>query len=397
MADQDGGIFDGPDLGDPPPGEDVVAAPQGFGASLGGSIGAILVGIILVPLACIGLFWNEGHAVHVARALSETQRVVRSIPTERRDPGLDGKPVHVAGTVTSAAGVRDPQLGIAAPGLVLARRVEMYQWRESQTGSGQDRKYVYRQEWSESAHDSSHFHAPSGHQNPAFPNVASRRYGAADARIDAVPVGAAAVQELGADQDLAADESGAAALARGMGRPALVDGGAYFVGRTPAAPKVGDLRISYRWRASGPASFIGSQGPSGLGPFRATNGEEILLTGSGIRSADQLVAQGQEDNRIFTWILRIVGLVVVLVGFCLLFAPVNLLASYIPILGSLVSGATFLVALAATLVVGPSVIALAWLAYRPLLALGLVAAAFLAGFGLVRLRQRRRPADYAAA
>lgn len=396
MADQDGGYFDEPDLGNASSGEDVVAAPQGFGSSLGGSFVAILIGLALVPLACIGLFWNEGHAVHVERALAETQKTVRTIPTDRRDPSLDGRPVHVAGTVTSAGGVRDPQLGIGRAGLVLARKVEMYQWRESQTGSGQDRKYVYRQEWSDSAHDSSHFHTPSGHQNPSFPNVRSRSFAAADARIDAIPVGTA-VQDLGADQDMPVDEAGAAAVAKGMGRTARVDGGAYYVGREPETPKVGDLKISYRWREAGPASFIGSQEASGLRPFRATNGEEILLAAPGIRSADQLVAKGQDDNKLLTMILRVVGLVVLLIGFLLLFAPVNLLANYVPILGSLVSGATFLVALAATLVVGPSVIALAWLAYRPLLALAIVAVSLLAGFGLVRLRRRKQAPAYAPA
>lgn len=382
MADQDDIFANSSDA-------DVVAAPQGFGERLGGSFVAILFGIVLVPLACFGLFWNEGHAVHVAKALAELGTVVRSIPTDRRDPALDGKPVHIAGTVTSAAGVADTQVGLHVPGIHLDRQVEMYQWRESESGSGQDRKYTYRREWSAHPIASDRFHAPSGHQNPSFPAIRSRHLGAADARIDAVPVGAQAAQMLVADEPVAADAAGAAALARATGRPAIVDGGAYFVGRDAAEPKVGDLKILYHRAPERPASFIGRQEGTGLTPFRTTNGEEILLAEPGTLSAEALIARGHEDNRVMTWILRIAGMVVLLIGFGLFFAPVNLLASLVPLLGSLVAGATFLIALAATLLVGPTVIALAWLAYRPLLALGIIAAALLVAGGLFALRRRR--------
>lgn len=369
-------------------GDDVVAAPQGFGARFADSFGAILVGIVLIPLACAGLFWNEGHAVHVARALTEAQGIVRSVPADRRDPSLDGRLIHVAGPATSVGGVADEALGVRAPGLVLARRVEMYQWTETESGKGSERRFTYSRAWSEFPVSSGGFHA-SGHENPAFPAIRSRGFGAADARIDAVPVGATAVQRLAADAETTPDASGLAAARRTLGRPVQVSGGAYYVGQNPDVPHVGDLRIGYRRVPEGPASFLGRQEATGLEPYRASNGEEVLLAAFGTRSAADLVAKGQDDNRILAWILRAVGMVFLLVGFVLLFAPVNLLASYVPILGSLVGGATFVMALAATLLVGPAVMAVAWLAYRPLLAGGIVAGAALAAYAVSRLRGRR--------
>lgn len=370
------------------PGDDTVAAPQGFGERLAGSFGALILGIVLVPLACIGLFWNEGHAVAVAKALAEAGTLVRPAPTDRRDPALDGRLVHVAGPAGSAKGVSDDALGVRAPGLALHRRVEMYQWRETESGSGSDRKFTYRREWSESAIPSDRFRASSGHENPGFPGARSRSFGAADALIDAFPVGAAAVQLLSPTDEVVPDDAGAAALQRALGRPVRAGGGTYFAGREPETPRVGDLRIGYTRVPEGPASFVGKQEASGLETYRTTNGQEVLLAGLGTRSAAELVAQGQEDNRILAWILRAVGLAVLLLGFCCLFAPVNLLAGFIPILGSLVEGATVLIALAATVLVGPTVIASAWLAYRPLLAVGIIAGAVLAAFGLRALRRR---------
>ena len=86
-----------------------------------------------------------------------------------------------------------------------------------------------------------------------------------------------------------------------------------------------------------------------------------------------------------------------LIRFIALFAPVNLLASYVPILGSLVSGAVFLVALSATILIGTSTIAIAWLVYRPLLSLLLFAVALAITLGLRQLRKQRQAASSAPA
>lgn len=403
MDDTDGGRFDpfGSDDaltagGDEGSGDDVVAAPQGFGERLANSVGAILVGLILVPLACAGLFWNEYHAVRVERALDETGAVVQSIGSERRDPSLDGRVVHVAGETTSAQGVTDEAMGVRAKGLKLARTVSMYQWHEKESGSGNDRTFRYARDWSSHPIASSGFHQQSGHQNPPFPSYRDREIGAADAVVGAVPVGAQAVLRLGGAQTLTVDEAGLATARKTAGRPTQVSDGAYYVGQDPQAPRVGDVRITYALVREGPASFIGRQEPGGLEPYRARNGEEVLLGYAGTWSAAEVVRKGQHDNAVLAWVLRAVGMVVLLIGFALLFAPVNLLASYVPILGSLVSGATFLVALGATLVVGPTVIAIAWFAVRPLLSVALIAGALVAVLGLRRLRARRRAAPAGA-
>lgn len=379
-------------------GEDVVAAPQGFGSRLGDSIGAIIVGLIVVPLACFGLFWNEGHAVRVAKALDEAGRLVHSVPSDRLDTAYMGKLVHVAGETTSAKGVSDEAMGVTAKGLKLDRSVQMYQWKEKESGSGQDRRFSYSREWSSSAVSSSGFHAQSGHQNPSFPSYKSKDIGAADAKVEAVPVGAKAALRLGGAEDLTVEESGIEVAKKTTGRPVQLSGGGYYVGQNPEAPKVGDVRITYRVVREGPASFIGRQEASGLEAYRATNGEEILLGYSGIHPAADVIQMGQDDNRLWTWVVRAIGLVAMLIGFFMLFSPVNVLASYVPILGSVVSGATFLVALVATLVVGPTVIAIAWFAYRPLLAGGILLGAVALVLAFRQFRRRRRsPAGLAPA
>lgn len=383
---------DGPGFGayEAPDGDEI-AAPESFGDRVAGSLGSLLAGLALVVAACIGLFWNEGHSVRVANALIEAGGRVETVPTARRDPSLDGRLVHVSGQTTSAGGVADEAFGVRARGLKLSRRVEMYQWTEKESGSGGDRKYTYSRRWETSPVASSDFEYPLGHTNPPFPAYQTQEFGAADAAIEGFPVGAEAVMRLRALQPYPVPVSGVSRAQATAGRLTQVSEGQYYVGIDPAAPRIGDVRIAYHVEPEEEASFIGVQQPDGLRAYRAGNGEDVLLGYAGLLSADQVIAKGQADNALMTWIIRAVGLSGLLLGFCLFFAPVNLIASYVPLLGSLVSGATFVVALAATIVVGPSIIALAWLAYRPLFSVGLIAAALVIGFGLYFWRGRGRP------
>lgn len=376
--------------------EDVVAAPQGFGERFSNSFGAILMGLVLIPLSCWGLAWNEGRAIKTARALDEGLGIVRSIGTERFDTALNGQLVHVSGETKSASGVSDADLGVKAPGLKLARHVEMYQWTEKESGSGQDRKFTYSREWKSSAVESGRFRAPSGHENPSFPAYKSRDFGASDARIGAFPVGSAAVSQLSPMEEFPISNAGVQIAQRVAGRPTQVSGGGYYMGQNPGSPRVGDVRVTYRIIREGPASFVGRQDGAGLQVYRAKNGQQFMLAGLGMQSSDDLFQKAQDDNRVLTWILRGVGLLMLFIGFSSLFAPVTLLANYIPILGSLVSGAVSLVAAAATAIVGPLVIAIAWFAYRPILSAVVLALGFGIAFLFRQWRIRRQQARQAS-
>ncbi|MEP6565361.1 MAG: TMEM43 family protein, partial [Mesorhizobium sp.] len=139
------------------------------------AVGGVVVGLLLVVLMVIGLFWNEGRAVQTARSLAEGSGAVVSVGADSVDAANDGKLVHVSGPVTASDGLADPDFGIAAQGLRLSRTAEMYQWKEeskSETtkklGGGEETvtTYSYSKVWDDSQIDSSDFKKPDGHQNP---------------------------------------------------------------------------------------------------------------------------------------------------------------------------------------------------------------------------------------
>jgi hypothetical protein len=130
---------------------------------------------------------------------------------------------------------------------------------------------------------------------------------------------------------------------------------------------------------------------AGFAAFTAKNGYQLKLAAVGNHSAAELIEGKRKAEALLTWILRGVGTLVMFMGFAIFLAPLSTLASVIPILGNIVGGATALVALVLAVPLSILVIAFAWLAYRPILGIGLILLAIAVGYGLWRWRKARAP------
>ena len=402
MSDETDGPAGAPDWsgqGGVAPAADEVVERKSFLQTLMASLVAVVIGLILVGGCAYALFWNEGRAVSLARALTEGAGLAASVSAQRVDPALEGRLVHIAGDARGAR-LEDRELGVAAQGLRLVRRVEMYQWdetRRTETRNG-ERITVYRydREWSERPIDSGRFRQALGHQNPPMPLEGRTLHAAA--RIEAFTLSPEATARLpsSAEQALPVPESALrAAGERFGGRASIVDGRIY-VG-TPQEPRVGDLRISYRLVPDGPVSAVGRQDGTGLAPYRASNGRELLLVRAGRHDAGAMFDVAQHDNAVLTWVIRAAGLVLMWIGFALIFRPFVALVEWIPLVGAVMEAGVAAVALLLTLLLGVPVIALAWLTARPLLAAALIAGGIAALFGLRALAERRLARRLAAA
>ncbi len=371
---------------------------RSWGSRLTGALTGLAFAFILLPAACWLLFWNEGRAVHTARSLTEGAGSVQSVPNDRVDAALEGRLVHVAGPLRIAGTVADPDFGVQAPNAAqLVRVVEMYQWREntrsetrSRTGGSQETvtTYTYDRVWSDRALDSSRFHNPGGHNNPAMP-VTGRTIVAEEGRIGAYRVGAPLLRQLHDAQPLALQAQPRSPVNRPMQRQG---NNGIYLGNSPDSPQVGDLRISWRVVQPASASVIGKQQGDGFAAWQARAGDALLMMHTGEVPANQMFQEAQDANAVMTWILRAVGVVLVLVGFLLIFAPLAVLADVLPILGSIVGAGTFLLSLLLTMLVAPLVIGLAWLWYRPLIGIGVLAFGLVMAFLTSRMIAKRRAA-----
>ena len=360
----------------------------------------ILVGLILVAASLILLFWNEGRAIATYRALTEGAGSIISVDAAKVDPANDGKLIHIAGPFKPAGVPADADLGVSAQGAVtLSRKVEMYQWTEksrsetrTKLGGGEETvtTYDYSKEWSDEPIDSSKFKVQDGHSNPAMP-LKSGDFAVASGDLGAFSLTGKQVSSLGERKPLALAEADAMRIKEAIAptRPAHVDQGKVFIGYDAARPWIGDLRISYEAATLPEVSAAGAQKGNGLTDYVTSNGQTIFLAQAGIVTAAQMFADAQTGNTILTWVLRVGGLVMLFIGFTLIFRIFGVAGDVIPIFGDVVRFGTGLIAFLLTALLGSLAIAIGWFYYRPLWGIAMLAAGIIIA-GAVWYRGRTR-------
>ncbi len=140
------------------------------------------------------------------------------------------------------------------------------------------------------------------------------------------------------------------------------------------AVQIGDMRVT--WQVVGPkatVSLVAQQQGSTFVPFIAENGKSVALFGMGVQSSQQRYNTAHSGNSMMTWIIRIVGFIAIGIGLSMVLAPLAVLADVVPFIGNIVGTATTLVAFVLAFAISLTVIAIAWLFYRPVLAICLLA------------------------
>jgi hypothetical protein len=373
-------------------------------ARLGQAVVGVLIGFIFVIVSIGVLFWNEGRAIRTAQGLQEGAGIVRSVPADRVDPANDGRLIHVSGMLSTGGPVSDPDFAVRVAGVRLVRHVEVYQWKEethSETrtkfGGGEERTttYKYVRTWSDKPIDSDRFREPRGHTNPVM-TYQSRDLVAPGTRLGAFAVPQALLRGFGEPRRLAATDTQVNALQNRVTKPVTANDGVLYVGRDPSEPAIGDMRISFAEVPLQTASVVAAQAGSGFAPFPTRTGTTVELIAAGTVPAKIMFEHAEEENVTMTWVLRLIGVIFMLIGFNFVLRPLAVAGSVIPLLGDVIGAGTFLVALVCTVAIAPIVIAFGWLWYRPLIGIGVLVLGAAATWGLIRLMQTRAAAKKAA-
>ena len=368
---------------------------QGFFSRILNSFVGILLGPVLVVGAIVLLSWNEGRAVQAAVGLADASKRVVEAPADAVSAGNEGKLVHVVGAAEAGGPIEDSDLGLSFAGQVaIDRTVEMYQWKEKKDEKTQDNTggsqtttttYTYTRGWSDAPADSSSFKHPEGHENPAMA-FASRRYAASGAQLGGFALDETTLGLVDVSNPLRA------AAPQGW----MQGNGGLYKGHDESTPAIGDLRVHYTSLPSGTTmSVLAEQSRGGFAPFTTSNGYRIHLAQIGNAPAELMIGERKKAEALMTWILRGVGAFVVFAGFALFLGPIATLASVLPLLGSLVRGATSAFAFVLAIPVTLATIAIAWIAFRPLIGGGILILAAAASYGLWRWHHGRTAAHAA--
>ena len=375
-----------------------------YGSRLGSSLKGIGMGLVVFLVGFPVLFWNEGRAVRRTRDLKEGEKKFVPIESGTIDPANEGALVHFTGRAVTGAVLADPVFGVAVTGdLQLVRTVEMYQWTEEvreetkkNVGGSETTKttYNYTKQWSSSLEDSSSFEHAKGHENPADFAFPEESWLAEDVCVGAFAIPSDRVRAIGTPKSLplaadvppAALPTNATRLAHGWYIPAASGGG------TPQAPQVGDERVTFTHVPQTDVSFVAKQTGSTIAPYPTKN-NPLFLQQDGVRSADEMFASAHRSNKIVTWLLRLLGFILLFAGLSAVLRPIRVLADVLPFLGRIVGMGLGFVAFVVALVCWLVTVAVAWVAYRPLVGIPLLVAAAALVFLLVKRSREARTAS----
>jgi hypothetical protein len=383
----------------------VTRSSQGWLSRIMESIKGVLAGLVLVVAAFPVLFTNEGCAVRIAKGLAEGKSQVVSVSSEAVDAKNEGKLIHMTGNATTKQGVKDDKFGVEEPTAIrLERMVEMYQWvekvetkKEKKVGGSEEttKSYTYVKEWAQRPISTANFqikekdgeriaNPPMPFQNNAFvaKDVTVGAFAANEGLINQL-TGSAPVKLTDAHlQKLPADLKGRAKLA----------GEGIYVGRDPGSPRVGDLRIKFTKTDPTQVSVVARQSGKSLVPFVTTQDTTLNMLQKGAVDAPTMFKNAEDANVMRTWIVRLLGFLMMMIGFSMIFKPLSVVADVVPFIGNLVGMGTGLVAFALAAPLSFITIAVAWIVYRPVLGVLLLIVGIGIFVGLFLLAKKKKAA-----
>ena len=341
------------------------------GRKSGGLFGGIVIGIILLIAGTILLWWNEGNNVKNIQTVKEVSETAINVNSSLIDSKNEGKLVctngnleivdeHIYDTLNPMSGIKTAKY---------TKVVEMYQWDEEKHENNNRTTYSYEKKWSEKKIDSSKFYQ-SGHDNiGTFPSTTQSYY------ADNVKVG-----EFKLNNEQIKDLPTNATLELNSNTPVPEQGyrvyGNYITNtENPENPNIGDIRISYKYNDYKEVTVLAIQKGNTFASFVSSSGKEVNRVEGGILTISQITEKMTGENNMLKWGLRLLGAVLIIIGYIAIFSPISKLASFVPILENIVGSALSLIATLIGLVHSFLVIAVAWIRYRPVLGISLIVAA----------------------
>jgi hypothetical protein len=378
----------------------VETTTKSYGQRLSGSFKGIGTGILMFIAGTILLFWNEGNFVKTQKAINEAQGVVQHVDdVSAIDASLNGKLIHATAFADTKDVLTDDLFGVSVPAVKLKRAVEYYQWEEKsdsktrdKVGGGQETvtTYTYEKKWSGSPVASSSFKdidyqdanfvlATIEAQSQTATNVTFGAYKLPGFMVASISGSVPAEPNLTAEEIAEWHEVIEAKLTALGIRPAgdlpetlHVNGNVVYIGMSPDNPQVGDLRVTLTKVLPAEISLIGKVNGQTFEKFQAANGKEFSAVDMGTVSAEVMFSAAHSSNSMWTWILRFIGLFLVIGGLKSMFGILPALFKVLPFLGNIVGAGVGLVCSVFGFVWTLLIIAISWLWYRPLIGIVLL-------------------------
>ena len=373
---------------------------ESWGSRLGSSIKGVVIGFALFIAGFPVLFWNEGDSVKTAKAIDEGEGACISVESNASvDQEMEGKLVHMSGKADTKDVLTDDTFGVSATAIRLERNVEMYQWIEESHTSEKKKMggsvekvttYTYKKDWMPTAIDSSGF-KEQGHDNPGVMEFESQKMQAANVTFGAFRLNESQIDHIGSAKQYAFPTGFVCKVER-----VKVQGGTIYVPNAEtrnnalntrdvaSQTRIGDMRVTFRVVYPHEISLIAKQRGDTFVAYTAKNGKKLSYLEDGVKDAAEMFQTARTNNAIMTWLVRVGGFLMMFIGLSMVFKPLSVLADVLPILGDIVEMGMGLVAGLIAFICSLVTIAIAWVFYRPVLGIILLAVAGFFGWMLFK-------------
>jgi len=285
-----------------------------------------IIGLALCGGAIVLLAQGEDAAIQRYLALVEGAGQVIEVNVDKIDPANDGRLIYSSDYATTDETLSDPVFGVSIQGLVLARKVFMYQWDERKRTNDGKPDYYMTKVWSNRVIDTATFkdrYHRERYQNPPRKPFPSADFAAQNAWLGVFKIPPQVLLEVDELQDLPVST---AMLPEALQAQISTQKGEFYFGPDPAEPRIGDARVVFTQLPQTRLSVAARQAENQLQSFQTQNGQSILLVKAGAYTVDDLFGGAQRGSAWQSWPTRLGGFLLSLVGLfllTLLLAPVR--------------------------------------------------------------------------
>jgi len=356
----------------------------------GGLFAGVIFGLILMVAFTVILFRNEGNAVHRKKALEHIDAAVEISSTESSSVE-DGTLVILSGDLSADDILKDETFGVSAPEdtIKMEKSVSMYQWVESsETDDDDNTTYDYDKMWVDHLVDSSDFEYEASHQNPEAMIYTEDKFVADEVLLGKYYLDDAFVNQLNKYTPYKNMEVPIVNLSYQITENRI------FIsseGKTDInSPDIGDYLIEFEIVSAETITVVGGKQSNNIISYHTKTGN-LNEVSYGIKDKDVLKQEKIDENNRRTWAIRIGSIFALMLAVGMLFSPITKLLGRVPILGNIVNGGIALVGGIIGGAWGVIVIAIGWLYYKPVLAIGLIAGVIALILLVSRARKDKTP------
>ncbi len=402
----------------------------GYGTRVGRSFKGIGAGFLMFIGATALLWWNEGRAVKTAEMLDEAEKACIEMPNPNKiDKSLEGELVCGTAMAQTTDSLIDNQYGIGVTAIGLQRKVEYFQWVENEETKTEEKlggkevettTYTYTQEWVNSPVQSQDFKDPAyQNKNMTLCVVEPQELWAENVSFGAYKLNESLIQRissiepmqlnLSTDMMNQLEKSTKEVYERTYGKTISdavkneakkdtsknvvadssavtfpnyeyvhINGNELYYGRTPAAPQVGDVKVTFEKITPAKVTIIAQVTGDTFKAYKAKKGKRFQTLSMGKKDADEIFDASHTSNSFWLWVIRIIGVMLVIAGLKGIFGFIEALLKVVPFVANIIGWGVGAICTVIGIVWSLLVIAVAWLFYRPILAIILIIiAAFL--------------------